>query len=59
MDRTNWKFGKTHIKILMGAAAFDIDWLRWGIETLCSHLKRRGYRFEDTHMTKGARISCV
>ncbi len=28
----------------------------WGIETLFSHLKRRGYQFEDTHMTKGCRI---
>ena len=24
--------------------------MRWGIETLFSHLKKRGYQFEDTHM---------
>jgi len=39
-----------------GAEALDIYRMRWGIETLFSHLKRRGYQFEDTHMTKGCRI---
>lgn len=39
-----------------GTEALEIYRLRWGIETLFSHLKRRGYRFEDTHMTKGCRI---
>ncbi len=39
-----------------GAAALEIYQMRWGIETLFSHLKRRGYQFEDTHMTKGSRI---
>lgn len=29
---------------------------RWGIETLFSHLKKRGYQFEDTHMSKPERI---
>ena len=51
----------THLAVISygyeGAAALEIYWLRWGIETLFSHLKRRGYQFEDTHMTKGARIS--
>jgi hypothetical protein len=40
-----------------GAEALEIYRMRWGIETLFSHLKRRGYQFEDTHMTKGCRIS--
>lgn len=39
-----------------GAEALEIYRMRWGIETLFSHLKRRGYQFEDTHMTKGCRI---
>ena len=39
-----------------GGAALEIYRLRWGIETLFSHLKRRGYQFEDTHMTKASRI---
>lgn len=39
-----------------GEEALGIYRMRWGIETLFSHLKRRGYRFEDTHMTKGCRI---
>ena len=30
--------------------------MRWGIETFFSHLKKRGYQFEDTHMTQGCRI---
>lgn len=45
-----------------GAEALDIYQLRWGIETLFSHLKKRGYQFEDTHMTKKdriARLMCV
>ena len=39
-----------------GAEALGIYRLRWGIEILFSHLKRRGYPFENTHMTKGYRI---
>jgi hypothetical protein len=40
-----------------GDEALEIYRMRWGIETLFSHLKRRGCQFEDTHMTKGSRIS--
>lgn len=29
---------------------------RWGIETLFGHLKKRGYQFEETHMTRHERI---
>ncbi len=51
----------THVAVtsygFQGAEALEIYWQRWGIETLFSHLKRRGYQFEDTHMTKGERIS--
>lgn len=39
-----------------GAEALELYRLRWGIETFFSHLKKRGYQFEDTHMTKAARI---
>ena len=39
-----------------GTEALDIYRMRWGIETLFSHLKKRGYQFEDTHMTKACRI---
>ena len=30
---------------------------RWNIETLFGNLKKRGFRFEDTHLTKVERIS--
>ena len=30
---------------------------RWNIETMFAKLKSRGFRFEDTHLTKPARIS--
>lgn len=39
-----------------GAEALEIYRMRWGIEILFSHLKRRGCQFEDTQMTKGCRI---
>lgn len=39
-----------------GDEALDLYRLRWGIETFFSHLKKRGYQFEDTHMTKAPRI---
>ena len=39
-----------------GAEALELYQMRWGIETFFSHLKKRGYQFEDTHMTKGGRI---
>ncbi len=40
-----------------GEEALAIYRERWGIETLFGHLKRKGYQFEDTHMTKAGRIS--
>lgn len=39
-----------------GQEALELYRMRWGIETFFSHLKKRGYRFEDTHMTKKDRI---
>ena len=39
-----------------GAEALELYQMRWGIETFFSHLKKRGYQFEDTHMTQGYRI---
>ena len=39
-----------------GTEALELYRLRWGIETFFSHLKKRGYQFEDTHMTKSERI---
>ena len=30
--------------------------MRWRIETFSSHLKKRGYQFEDTRMTQSCRI---
>jgi hypothetical protein len=39
-----------------GSAALELYRERWGIETFFSHLKKRGYQLEDTHMTKKARI---
>lgn len=39
-----------------GEEALRLYRFRWGIETLFSHLKERGFRFEDTHMTKKDRI---
>ena len=34
-----------------GKIALEIYRKRWGIELLFSHLKKRGFNFEDTHMT--------
>lgn len=39
-----------------GDEALELYRQRWGIETLFAHLKKRGYQFEDTHMTKKERI---
>lgn len=39
-----------------GEEALELYRLRWGIETFFSHLKKRGYQFEDTHMTRRERI---
>ena len=39
-----------------GPEALAIYRRRWGIETLFGHLKKKGYQFEDTHMTKAGRI---
>lgn len=39
-----------------GEAAIERYGLRWEIETLFGCLKSRGFRFEDTHMTKPDRI---
>ena len=35
-----------------GEQALELYRLRWGIETFFSHLKKRGYNFEETHMSK-------
>ena len=35
-----------------GKEALELYRLRWGIETFFSHLKKRGYNFEETHMSK-------
>lgn len=39
-----------------GREALELYSLRWGIETFFSHLKKRGFCFEATHMTGKARI---
>jgi len=39
-----------------GGEALEIYRLRWGIECFFGHLKKRGFRFEDTHLTIGKRI---
>ena len=40
------------------AAKEALDWYqkRWGIELLFSHLKKRGFDLEATHMTNGAKL---
>ena len=35
-----------------GQEALELYRLRWGIESFFSHLKKRGFQFEDTHLTK-------
>ena len=37
--------------------AFELYGRRWRVETLFQNLKSRGFHFEDTHLTKPARIS--
>jgi hypothetical protein len=39
-----------------GRDALEIYNLRWGIENLFSHLKKRGFDFEKTHLKNGRRI---
>lgn len=39
-----------------GREMLELYKLRWGIETFFSHLKKRGFQFEDTHLTKKPRI---
>ena len=39
-----------------GEEALELYRQRWGIETLFSHLKKRGYQFEETHLTKKERV---
>jgi hypothetical protein len=36
--------------------ALNIYQITWDTETLFSHLKKRGYQFENTHMTQRHRI---
>lgn len=39
-----------------GREVLELYSLRWGIETFFSHLKKRGFCFEDTHLTKRPRL---
>jgi len=39
-----------------GQQALDLYWQRWGIELFFSHLKKRGFNFEDTHLTAAAKV---
>lgn len=39
-----------------GTEALDLYKLRWGIEQLFSHLKKRGFNLEDTHMTEAPKL---
>lgn len=39
-----------------GEVALKLYHLRWGIETFFGHLKKRGFKFETTHITKPGRI---
>jgi hypothetical protein len=39
-----------------GREALALYRLRWGIEQLFSHLKKRGFNFESTHMTDGSKL---
>lgn len=45
--------------VFQGKEALDLYRLRWGIESLFAHLKKRGYNFEATHLTKGIRIDAL
>ncbi|MBK1835709.1 IS4 family transposase [Roseibacillus ishigakijimensis] len=39
-----------------GAEALELYKLRWGIEQLFSHLKKRGFNLEDTHMSDAKKL---
>ena len=39
-----------------GPQVLELYKLRWGIELLFSHLKKRGFNLEDTHMTGTKKI---
>ena len=39
-----------------GPEALELYKLRWGIEQLFSHLKKRGFNLEDTHMTEAKKL---
>ena len=50
----------THVYVISnrftGDEALELYRLRWGIEQLFSHLKKRGFNLEDTHMIKGFKL---
>lgn len=39
-----------------GKKALELYHLRWGIELLFSHLKKRGFNLEDTHMSEARKL---
>jgi len=39
-----------------GKEAIDFYRNRWGIEQLFSHLKKRGFNLEDTHLTQKTKV---
>lgn len=39
-----------------GAQALELYRLRWGIELLFSHLKKRGFKLESTHMSEAPKL---
>ena len=39
-----------------GKEALELYQLRWGIELLFSHLKKRGFNLEDTHMSEARKL---
>lgn len=39
-----------------GNEALELYKLRWGIELLFSHLKKRGFHFEETYLTHAAKL---
>ena len=42
--------------LFSGQEALELYRLRWGIESFFSHLKKRGFQFENTHLTKKPRL---
>lgn len=42
--------------VFSGTEAVEIYRTRWSIETFFSHLKKRGFNLEDTHLTRKERI---